>query len=483
LEHFVDLDAIQDLQKDATAYSSLLNDINKQFLTHSDQDVLAEASVAFLHAKSSDEMREALESKIQELWDDMVEALGALSRKKDVQEGGPISDPTLTDLANTVTRISNLAGITDCTSILETVPSTRSKSKKDHPEAPFNTLIHLAGRGVRKDDEDEETVQTEAELVTSSLRTLLFYFMWKVQALATALNDGKASFTTSYFEALTKGREMFASTLTKIMEKRSGFDELRFTATTTFLDLQTLFSTLRNVGQGNGNDEDVVFQTQSLVHEIGPDAQALLTKIHGIAERTFAKKSGRNIDPADEDAPEEDPEDEDEASDEDNEDDESVMNERLRSTIVAEQRLCELTGKLVLAIIARIVDASGARRGSLKKRLLRNKTALGQNYREVLSYLEERKPRSAPKSRAKQPAKAAAVGQTPGKKGAISAELVGEEDDEEGDGERPDPMEEDEEEDLRARGLVEDDIDRADDDMEDPNTPVPDPDEDEVMGG
>ncbi|KAJ5610979.1 hypothetical protein N7510_007698 [Penicillium lagena] len=484
LEHFVDLDAIQDLQKDATAYSSLLNDINKQFLTHSDQDVLAEASVAFLHAKSSDEMREALESKIQELWDDMVEALGALSRKKEVQEGGSISDPTLTDLTNTVTRISNLAGITDCTSILETVPSTRSRSKKDHPEAPFNILIHLAGRGVLKDDEDEETVQAEAELVTSSLRTLLFYFMWKVQALAAALNDGKASFTTSYFEALTKGREMFASTLTKIMEKRSGLDELRFTATTTFLDLQTLFSTLRNVGQGNGNDEDVVFQTQSLVHEIGHDAQALITKIHSIAERTFAKKSGRNIDPADEDAPEDDPEDEDEASDEDN--DEAMANERLRSNIVAEQRLCELTGKLVLAIIARIVDASGAKRGSLKKRLLRNKTALGQNYREVLSYLEERKPRSAPKSRAKQqPAKpGTTAGQQTGKTSAISAELVGDDDDEEEEGGQPDLMEEDDEDDLRARGLVEDDIDRADDDIEDLNALAADPDEDEdeVMG-
>ncbi|CAL5873327.1 uncharacterized protein PFLUO_LOCUS7598 [Penicillium psychrofluorescens] len=486
LEHFVDLDAIQDLQKDATAYSSLLNDINKQFLTHSDQDVLAEASVAFLHAKSSDEMREALESKIQELWDDMVEALGALSRKKDVQEGGSISDPTLTDLTNTVTRISNLAGITDCTSILETVPSTRSRSKKDRPEAPFNTLIHLAERGVLKEDEDEETAQAEAELVTSSLRTLLFYFMWKVQALAAALNDGKASFTTSYFEALTKSREMFASTLTKIMEKRSGLDELRFTATTTFLDLQTLFSTLRNVGQGNGNDEDVVFQTQSLVHEIGHDAQALITKIHGIAERTFARKSGHDIDPADDDAPKDDPEDEDEASDEDD-DDEAVANERLRSNIVAEQRLCELTGKLVLAIIARIVDASGAKRGSLKKRLLRNKTALGPNYREVLTYLEERKPRSAPKSRAKQqPAKpGAAADQPAGKKSAISAEHVEDDDEEEEEeGGRPDPMEEDEDDDLRARGLVEDDIDREDENIEDLNALVADPDEDEdeVMG-
>ncbi|KOS38944.1 hypothetical protein ACN38_g10236 [Penicillium nordicum] len=472
LEHLVDLNTIQDLQKDATAYTSLLNDINKQFLTHSDQDVLAEASVAFLHAKSSEEMREALESKVQELWDDMVEALAALSRKKDVQEGGSISDPTLTDLTNTVSRISNLAGITDCTSILETAPSSQSKSKKDHAEVPFNTLIRLAERGLRSEDDDEDTAKAENELVSSSIRSLLFYFMWKVQALSTALNDGKASFSTSYFEALTKSREIFASTLVNIMETRPGLDDLRFTATTTYLDLQTLFSTLRNIGQDNGNDEDVLFQTQSLIHEIGPDTQALITKIHGTAERTSAKKSRLNLEPADDDAPasEDELDSEDEASDSE---DEAVINDRLRSSIVAEQRLCELTGKLVLAIIARIIDASGSKRGSLKKRLLRNKTALGHNYREVLSYLEERKPRSAPRAKGKQPAKPVA---SPAK-GFKSAEHI--DDDDEND--HPEPIEEDDEEDLRARGLIED-VEHEDGDEGEELTPAPEADEDEVMG-
>jgi cohesin complex subunit SA-1/2 len=479
LEHFVDLDTIQDLQKDATAYTSLLNDINKQFLTHSDQDVLAEASLAFLHAKSSDEMREALEGKIQELWEELAESLGTLSRKKEVQVGGYIPDSTLTDLANTVMRISSLAGITDCTTILETVPTSRSKSKKDHFEAPFNTLIHLANRGVRKTDDEEDTA-TETELVSNSIRTLLFYFMWKVQALTAALNDGKANFNTSYFETLTKSRETFMSTLLSIMERRSGLDDLRFIATTTFLDLQTLFGTLRNVGQGVGNDEDVVFQTQSLVHEASAEAQALVTKIHGIAERNFAKKSRRDLEPAEDDAPasEDEPEDEDEASDSE---DEAVINERLRSSILAEQRLCELTGKLVLAIIGRVIDAAGSKRGSLKKRLLRNKTSLGQNYREVLSYLEERKPRSAPRSKGKQPVKkAAADGQAPATAGKDYKSTERVEDDGNEEEGHADPIEEDDEEDLRARELVEDDIDQ-DNDNED-NDRAPESDEDEVMG-
>ncbi|KAJ5897619.1 hypothetical protein N7504_007907 [Penicillium tannophilum] len=478
LEHLVDLDTIQDLQKDATAYASLLNDINRQFLTHSDQDVLAEASVAFLHAKSSEEMREALEGKVQELWDDLVEALGVLSRKKEVQNGSSIADPTLTELANAVTRISNLAGITDSTAVLETVPISHSRSKKDHPEAPFNTLIHLTMRGTREPDEDEDIARAETELITHSINTLLFYFMWKVQALSSALNEGKASFNTSYFEALTKSRETFASSLLQIMEKRPGLDDVRFVATTTYLDLQTLFSTLRNMGQGIGNDEDVIFQTQTLVHETSPEAQALITKIHGIAERTFAKKLGKGLDIAEDEEPEseDEPEDDDEGDDSE---DEAVINERLRSSIIAEQRLCELTGKIVLAIIGRVIDASGSKRGSLKKRLLRNKTSLGQNYREVLSYMEERKPRSAPRSKGKQPAKPTAEGQTPGAGGKDfkSTEHVDEE-----DSDHADPAEEDDEEDLRARELVEEAIDHENDENEELNNGTPEPDEDEVMG-
>ena len=482
LEHLVDLDTIHDLQKDATAYSSLLNDINKQFLTHSDQDVLAEASAAFLHAKSSDEMREAFESKVQELWDDLVETLSILFRKKDVQAGGSISGATLTDLTNTVTRISNLAGITDCTSILESASPSRSKSKKDHPEALFNTLIHLTQRGLRALDDDEETARAETELVTNSMRILLFYFMWKVQAMSATLSDGQASFDTSYFEALTKSREILATTLLDIMQKRTGLDDLRFNATTTYLDLQTLFSTLRNAGQGVGNDEEVLFQTQSLVHEIPPNAQEVITKIHNIAERAFGKKSGRHIEPAEDDEPasDDEPEDAEEGSDLE---DEAIVNERLRSNLLAEQRLCELTGKLVLAIIGRIVDASGSKRGTLKKRLLRHKSTLGQNYREVLSYLEERKPRTAPRNKRKNTVKnAAAAGQGRGIGGKDfkSAERVDASEEEEGGQDYP--IEEDDEEELRARELVEEDIDRENNDSYDLNNVGPESEEDEVMG-
>ena len=481
LSHLVDLDKMQDLQKNAVAYSSLLNDVNKHFLTHSDQDVLAEASVVFLHARSSDDMREAQEVKVQELWDDTLDALNTLSQQKEIREGSSIPTGTLTELANTVLRISNLVSISDCTAAMETVPSTRSK-KGSRMEAPFNTLIHIVGRGLRDQEEDEDAARLEIELVNNSMRTLLFYFMWKVQSMRSSLSAGKAAYNTEFFEALTKSRETFVEALVAVMRQRSGLEDVRFTATTTLLDLQTLFGTLRHAGQTADNHEDVITQTRGLVHEINPDVQALITKIHGTAERIYAKKIRRPLEPAEDDAPASESEVEEPSDEEDSDDeDESAVSERLRSTIVAEKRLCELTGKIVLAIIGHVLDVSDAGRGNLKQKLLRNKSRLGNNYREVVAYLEERKPKAKPgASKGKQPVNGGPNARGEQSNAHKSAERVDDaNEDEEADNAAN--VEEDEEEDLQARGLLEDDnLDKNDEEDEAPE--APDPDEDDVMG-
>lgn len=473
LEHLVDLNKIQDFQKDATAYSSLLNDINKQFLTHSDHDVLAEATVAFLHAKTSDEMREVMESKVQELWDDMVDTLAALSQEKGVERGATLSRSTLTGLANTVARIANLSSITDCTSILEITPSPKSKKQKARSEAPFNTLIHLVKRGLRpdeidEDDEDqEELARLEKELVSNSMRTLLFYFMWKVQGLTAALNSGDASFDTAYFEALAKSREVFVAALTSILRKRSGLDDLRFIATITLLDLHILFATLRQAGRSSDSniDEDMIMQKQSLVHEIAPETQKLIFRIHSSAERSLAKSTRQVLEPAEDDEP---LDSDDEVNRPPNDEaDETELNERLLSSVLAEQRLCELTGKIVLAMVGHVISS-----GQQKQRLLRNRNRLGHNYKEVLAFLDEGKP-VATIRRGPSTDKEADPGTNQASDKVKSSERVVEDDEEE-------EAEEDEEDDLRNRELVEDkELELGEDDHEESSPP---PEEDDVMG-
>ncbi|KAL2862757.1 cohesin subunit IRR1 [Aspergillus lucknowensis] len=485
LEHLVDLDKIQDLQKDATAYTSLLNDINKQFLSHSNQDVLAEASVAFLHAKSSDDMREALESKVQELWDDMVDTLNKLSQQKEVASHNPIPPSVLNELNNTITRISNLSGVTDCTLFLETPVMSRSKGRsKKEPEAPFNIVLRLVQRGFRRElpaesDEDEDTSHAETEVVLNSIRTLLFYFMWKVQNLRAALAAGKAKFNTAYFEALTKSRESFVEALVAIMKEHSGLDDVRFSATTTLLDLQTLFGTFRNSGLGASNDEDTVFQAQSLVHEFDTDVQELITKIHGITLRTYAKKSRVPFEPGEDDAPASDSDLEREPVDDEEEDSDQILqDERLRSKILAEQRLCELTGKIVLAIVGRILDSSGSKSGQLKKKLLKHKTQLGPNYREVLVFLEDRAPkRPASRTAPSKGKPSAAQGTNKGQPRAGS----GKRPEQSKSDERVDEEEEDDER-ISDEELVDPvDLDKDNDEEAENRAAALEPDEDDIM--
>lgn len=469
LEHLVNLDLIQDLQKDAASYSDLISNINKQFLTHSDQGVLAEATVAFLHARTSDELKESMEYKVQELWDDTTDTLRNVSSSKALDESQALSSNILNTLSNTLSRISNLATISDCTSILETARSV-SKKQKRQPDPPVDVLLTLAKRGLREDDADDETNTMERELVVGSFKTLLIYFMWKIQVIKTVLSSGDGSLGEEYFDGLSHRRDSFVSTLTAIMQQRSGIDDLRISATTTLLDLQTAFGALRQTSQGdrsNGQslDENLVFQTQGLAQEVIPETRSLISRIHDAAERYFAKKSNRKLEPAADDAPL-DPEsdiglssDEDEAA-ASNGDGDNTAARHTRSVLLAEQKLCKLTGKIVLAVVGRVLDVTGPDAGKLRQKLLKNKTRLGPNYKELLAYLEDGKAAAAggrmlAKDKRNQggagPKSTGAAGATIGG-GAKSAERV--QDDEED--EASVQAEEDEEEDLQARGLLED---------------------------
>jgi cohesin complex subunit SA-1/2 len=209
------------------------------------------------------------------------------------------------------------------------------------------------------------------------------------------------------------------------MQKRAILDDVRVAALTTLLDVQTLFGTLRHIGsniEGGSEtvDEDVVLQTQALAQEIIPTTQATISRLHDTAERALAKKLKKDLGSGVEEAPLESAQDlndlpsDDEMEEDDDEDDvaeESKIKERLRATILAEQRLCEITGKIVLAIIGRVLDTTGPQRGKLKQKLLKNKTRLGHNYKEVVAFLEDRKARPASRpavAKGKQPAEASA---------------------------------------------------------------------------
>lgn len=473
LEHVLNLDVFQELRQDSTTYSTLLDDINKQFLTHTDQHVLVEASAALLHARGFEDLEEVTEGKVQLLWEDTINTLRALVGNKDITTRGNLSSSVLTGLSNTVRRVSNLAAISDCTTVLETAPQTKAgKKKAPIPVNPLSILLNLLSRGVLGEDVDEDISEMEDELVGSTMKIVLFYFMWKTRAFQSMATTGE-DISDGDVDDIQDRRATFVNALTAIMESRKGVDELRLTASGTLLDLHTLFATLRHITPSKpiSSQEDNA-HLKALVHEISPDIQTLLSFIFAAVEKTYAKKSGRNLETADDDDPidfdlDSDPEDSDE-------DDDERERERQHAALMAEQKLCELTGKIVLAIIARVLDASGPGKGKMRGRLGRNRGKLGQNYKEVVAYLNEPKAKRSHKATAKK-AEGMSVGVEKSKPIVVEDEVEDEEDEAE-------HAEEGGAEDLKARELVVEDDIEDDSGGGDEGEKVPEEAEDDIMG-
>jgi len=220
---------------------------------------------------------------------------------------------------------------------------------------------------------------------------------------------------------------------------------------------------------------------------------------HERIEKSFAKKTRRKIDTSergkskhaaaaeleeDFDKPPEDSEDEANDSDTPHEDSDGEVPEvsgrsaKKQAALLAEQHLCELTSKIIFAILG------GAIRDSkVKERLMLNRTKLGKSYSTLLAYLDEKKDKK-PRPKGKTAAAAAgAAGEKPkaAAKQPVSAQLVLSDDDIEDEEEQE---QDDDEEGQRQREL-EDDVEEDGEDEEDNDAgagngvPVV---EDEIMG-
>ena len=420
LGQILDLKIFQELRQDSTTYASLLDDINKQFLTHTDQGVLAEASTAILHARRFEDLEEITESKVQELWDDTISTLRALVSSR--------QDDNMSELCNTVRRIANLASISDCVAVLDLEGRSASKKKVNAQTtaSPLSLLMDL----IHDPELDNAAGEEADETLISAVKAVLFYYMWTVRSLQTAIPSGT---TITKFPDLA----LFTQSLETLVDNRPAASPVRLVALGTVLDIYTLFATFRHVKFPPNHQS--AHEIQSLVQHIPSSAESLILSTYTALEKSFAKKSHRTLEAAPDDDLGSDPEDS--SDDEDEDEPEHAQQE----TLIAEKRLCELAGKMVLSILGGVLDCEGPNKGKIRERLKRNKMKLGSNFKEVLAYLDDPKPKA--KKRA------------PAKKVVKPAEI---EDEEEGSGEEGDEeerqVEEGGEDDLRERELVEDRI-------------------------
>lgn len=438
LERVVNLEAFQEFSQDSSTYAELLDDINKQFMTHGNEEVLVEASRALLRAKSYHELGDTTDEKIEALWEDTINTFSTLSKGKRLADRGSMSNTVVHAISKTVLRLEKLSSISKPVDYLETIPTSSSaaKSKGAQPMPPLDSLIALVNRAASSPGhrESAETAALEDNLAMHASRTVMFYFMWRIPAFIDLL---KSTTTTaiqdSELDDLAGRRDAYVNALANVLKARPVNDELACAVSGQLLDAHTIMATLRRVRPSQNVGDDFM----ALALDIDMSVQKRILRVFGAAESTFAKLTNKHLeaspaavnDNAEGDDEEDieaepaepvdrDPEDEDDEmgadEDEDEDDDDATdaqaaqssqmrRSQKLQKSLIAEQRLCELAAKLVLAVLGEIVDAQ-----LVRKRLERNKGRLGPNFKEVLAHLDVSTAAGAKKTRGKKAAAAAA---------------------------------------------------------------------------
>ncbi|KAK6360644.1 hypothetical protein TWF730_006780 [Orbilia blumenaviensis] len=423
ITQLIKLDVYQELRQ-MSAYSLLLDDVIRQFTTHLDESVLKEASGFLLHAASFDELEEVTSQKVTGLQDEVTNYLVSLASGKNLEKGD-IGDQTLSDLETGVRRLQYLASVTNCKEVFEKASASQSKGKskkgkevaKDSPgtESPVDILIAILGRGKNADE-------AENDLWLSSLKTLAYYFMWNVEAVTKLdlSSDERIDECLPQLEALRVAEAAINAHLEDIINVRD-LDEVRIAAAGAILDFHTFNAVL-----------SATTKLSMFPRKVPEEIQEDILRVYIAAEKRFAKLTNKMV-----------------ASGSDDEGEESEENTDLEAALLFEQRLCEFVGKITLAVLSEVIDGT-----IFKARLLKNRSQLGQNLREILNHLDPPKPRPSRAKPKAQPAAATSSGKEIKSKETIEdsdEEDQNEEEAHEEEIQRHEEMEREEEEDHQKR--------------------------------
>ncbi|KAF9700282.1 hypothetical protein EKO04_001807 [Ascochyta lentis] len=433
LERELSLDVFQELRQNA-ALTALLDDINKQFLTHHNERVLIEAVGSMLHAQENDELKEVIRLKIQALWDDLINTFDALRRGKDFSARGNLSENILVGVSNIVLKIAQLSKASDAAVLDQIIApaNSRSKSKKaalDSP--PIASVLQILDRGLPSDDLDAETNEAEDTLVRHAMSLMLTYFAWKCRECMLHIENGTVM-PDDELTTLVERRDKCITSLMTMLENRKGADEVRLEAANLLLDIYNMFRSLqikksnlsrtpkKAQGRASRDDEDDASDDwEALAQQIDTSTVKILMQILTATENNLAKLANKRLEEPDVDDDPIDPDDEPESDDEESEDTRTQEDKQVR-LLMAEERLCVFGGRIVHAYLAGSLGGEGGE--VAKKRMERNKAKLSPTWREVVSHLDVSK--AAKKASRKAPVKPAA-------KAGKSKEIVIESDEEE----------------------------------------------------
>ncbi|GAB7331273.1 hypothetical protein MBLNU13_g02726t2 [Cladosporium sp. NU13] len=402
LESILSLPSLRDLRQDSSTFSSLLADVKKQFMAHSSDKVLEPASTAILHAKSYGELDESAEEKITSLWDDVMQNFSELIDPKTLIVRGVASFEELVALSNNLLRIVRLASVSDCSSPLEDASVLNFDTDEGDLKAPIDCILALIKRAIPDEQTNPEPDEAahEDQIAVRAADAALFYFRWKLKSFTDRLTANPVhNIPYEELEALAERRDTYAGFLNAVLTARKPSEDVCAAIVGYQLDMYTSVATLKSIQLKPGMSDDYTV----LIMELEPETEKNLLSVFSAAEKKFARLSGKKLEDApltatdgdgdldlDADPIDDDPVSEPESEDEDEQPTQTQTqasqqrkDAKLLATLLAEQRLCELTGKIITAVLGGIMSAARAR-----PRLERNRLRLGPNYKEVCAYFD-----------------------------------------------------------------------------------------------
>lgn len=443
LERELNLDVFQELRQN-TALSALLDDINKQFLTHHNERVLSEAIGSILHAQGNDELKELVGLKTQALWDDLGSTFDALRRGRQFSVRGNIEQNILSGVSNIVLKMSELAKASEPAVLDQIAAPSKPKSKSRKHAAldtpPISSLLEILDRGALGPDLDAETEEAEDLLVGHTMSLMLLYFLWKCRNFSTHIEAG-TRIPDDDLTAVAERRDACVSALMRVIESRKHADDLRVEAANLLLDLYNMFQALKvkatkakgskTPKKPNGRAaQEPNDDWEALCQDIDEPTVKLLLQILTALETNLAKRLKKRLHEPDIDEDPIDPDDEPESSDDEAEDDQTRDQRQIR-TLLAEERLCTFGSRLVQGVQVGTLDAD---EHDVRSRLERNKTKLSHTWKDVVDHLDVNKFAKGKGGKKAQPVKEAA----PSKSKEIVVEDESEEEEEHADAEAED---------------------------------------------
>ncbi|EMR10376.1 hypothetical protein PNEG_01628 [Pneumocystis murina B123] len=334
LEQLIKLSVYQHFRQNKT-YENLLDLIGKQFMKHPNNLVMREAISSLLKAQQFDELASITQGKIIEIQEEAVNQLKSIRLNRDLKTAD-LSSKMIENLTIAIKRLDYISSISDCIKVFETNSFSVSL-----------VLLEVAERVISFDD-------SELEMIINSLRTLKWLYLWKVKHLI----DHKNNISSKEFNAIIADRDKLFDKFYPIIENKKYY-RIGYYVVSFLIDLYVVFLNLKTINTHQIFDETIFIIPKKM--------QNIIISLLNYYVRQYTKlnesKGVKFLT--------------DEETDQELED-----NSDEKTSLVSEKFMCEIAGKVVLAIL------NGAMSNEYISYLIANRDKLGLSYNHIVCELD-----------------------------------------------------------------------------------------------